>query len=131
MTVKRLPHENVYVRLAPSPIHGVGVFAILPIPRGINVFPGDDSELLWVPKEEIEKLPPAQRGLYVFGLWKGDKVGCPASFNVLTPGWYVNHNDQDPNLIYDLNEYTFFSARDIQPGEELTTNYHAYCDNVV
>ena len=36
ITLRRL--ERVYIRLKPSPVHGVGIFAIKDIPAGINPF---------------------------------------------------------------------------------------------
>lgn len=39
-----LPHHNVYTRLEYSLIHGVGVFAIRPIPAGTMIFEGDEAE---------------------------------------------------------------------------------------
>jgi hypothetical protein len=39
------PHQGVYVRLRPSKLHGVGVFAIREIPPGTNLFPHDPGGL--------------------------------------------------------------------------------------
>jgi len=48
LTLKRL--EKVYCRLAPSSVHGVGIFAIKDIPKGINPFAdsyiGQDAQLI-------------------------------------------------------------------------------------
>ncbi len=130
--MSKLPHEHVYIRLGVSKIHGVGVFAICPIPSGTMVFESDSADLVWVHADAIKDLPAAQQRLYKdFGLWRGEQVGCPASFDVLTPGWFVNHNPDDPNLRYDLREYSFYAARDIELGEELTANYHLYADNQI
>lgn len=49
------PHHNIYTRLAPSKIHGVGVFAIKDIPKGKNVFSGDTSKMIWIDKKIVEK----------------------------------------------------------------------------
>lgn len=35
---KGLPHQQVYTRLKPSKIHGVGVFAIRPIPKNTRLY---------------------------------------------------------------------------------------------
>lgn len=43
-----LPHHCVYARLGASKIHGVGVFAIMPIPKGTVVFAGDDQPIIWI-----------------------------------------------------------------------------------
>ncbi len=127
-----LPHHNVYARLGASTIHGVGVFAILPIPKGTVVFAGDDQPIIWVKKSLIQNLDPAHQKLYNdFGLHRGDAIACPENFNSVTPGWCVNHNPDSPNLVYDSENMEFVSARDIAVGEELTANYHSYSDNII
>ena len=126
-----LPHDKVYARLGISKIHGVGVFAIKPIPAGTMIFDGDEAELIWVRRDQLTDLSPAEKSLYDFGLVRGDLVGCPRSFNNLTPGYFVNHNAHDPNLLYNSSEYYFYAARDIAIGEELTANYHTYADNII
>lgn len=127
-----LPHHNVYARLGASKIHGVGVFAILPIPKGTVVFAGDEQPIVWVKKSLIQNLEPAQQKLYNdFGLHRGDAIACPASFNSVTPGWCVNHNPDNANLDYDSENMEFVSNRDIAIGEELTSNYHSYSDNII
>jgi len=122
------PHRGVCVRLGPSGIHGVGVFAITPIPKGTDVFYGDDAELVWVEKATTEHLPPPLRKLYKdFCVSKGRQYGCPDSFNHMTPAWYLNHS-KTPNVVAD-EEYRFFAARDIAQGEELTVDYSTYSDS--
>ena len=53
LILKRL--EKVYCRLAPSPIHGIGVFAIKDIPKGTNPFGGSfmAQEAIIVNKSKI------------------------------------------------------------------------------
>ena len=53
---KPLPHENVYVRLGKSEIHGIGVFAIRPIPKGTDIFANDRVDLVWVDFDEAKQL---------------------------------------------------------------------------
>ncbi|MBK8264645.1 MAG: SET domain-containing protein [Nannocystis sp.] len=127
-----LPHHKVCTRLRASKIHGIGVFAICPIKAGTMIFPGDQTDMIWVDKSALPNLSPAEKQMYAdFCLHRGDRLGCPSSFDSLTPGWYVNHNPTDPNLTYSLQDYSFYAARDIAEGEELTANYHLYSDNVV
>ncbi len=122
-----LPHENVWARLGRSPIHGIGVFAIRPIPRGTNVFESDSIEIVWVKKSALDeaKVGAAQRAFYEdFAIDGGDRYGCPADFNHLTPGWYLNQPSpgECANVASDpmLN---FIALRDIAEGEELTIRY--------
>jgi hypothetical protein len=125
------PHDGVYVRLQPSPIHGVGVFAIRDIPIGTELLPNDKSELTWRTPEELNlsKLDANVRQLYLdFCIIKdgGRRFGCPKNFNLLTPVWYLNHSKK-PNVRCD-EEYRFFTLREIKTGEELTADYETYND---
>jgi len=125
---KRLPHHKVFVRLAPSHIHGVGVFAILPIPKGIFMFCGDDSNMVWVKKSKLKSLPKEILKLYEdFCVSRGDSLGCPENFNQLTPAWYLNHS-MSPNVAIDRH-YKFYALRNIKKGEELTVDYRTYSDS--
>jgi SET domain-containing protein len=122
-----LPHEGVWTRLKPSKIHGVGVFAIIDIPKGTDVFPHDDQPIVWIDEKQIERLPIALRQLYDdFCIIKGHKYGCPKHFDGLTTSWYLNHSD-NPNVSPN-REYKFYTLRDIKAGEELMANYSEYSD---
>lgn len=125
-----MPHEGVYTRLYCSPIHGVGIVAIRDIKKNTLIFEGDDEDLIWIGKREIVNLPPEVRKLYDdFAVIKGDKYGCPANFNLLTPAWYLNEPKpgDEPNVGAN-QEYEFFALRDIRKGEELTVRYCTYSD---
>jgi len=125
--MKKLPHEDVFTRLKPSPIHGIGVFAIRRIPKGSCVFGADDAALVWVPKKQIEHLPAPLKKLYDdFSVIKGNRFGCPTSFNDLTISWYLNHSE-NPNVAAD-DSFRFYALRGIEEGEELTVNYRTYSD---
>lgn len=111
----------VRIRLAPSPIHGIGVFAVDPIPKGAEVWrftPGLDLDprvLDAQPQLARERLlhygyidPRLNR--YILGC---DEVR------------FFNHSDT-PNLIPDFNLDRYgvdIAARDVAAGEELTVDY--------
>jgi hypothetical protein len=113
-------------------VHGIGVFAIRPIPAGTNIFANDAVPLVWVSRAELEQadLTAAERALYHdFGIRRGERIGCPANFNNLTPGWYLN---QPPpggrsNVVAD-EHFAFTARRDIAEGEELTIDYEGFSD---
>jgi hypothetical protein len=137
------PHERVWARLGPSPIHGIGVFAIRPIPAGTNLFESDSSPIAWIDKAALADaaLSPAQRAFYRdFAIDGGDRYGCPADFNHLTPGWYLNQPapGDEPN-VRSVADLAFVAIRDIGEGEELTILYSdfnrsdgsgAQCDSI-
>jgi SET domain-containing protein len=118
MAKSSLPHSNVYTRLKPSAIHGVGVFAIRNIPKETHLFDGNE-EITWVDERQIAHLPQSLRQMYEdFCIIKDGRYGCPLNFNSLTMGWYLN-DSSTPNVVVDEN-YNMYAARDIAEGEELT-----------
>jgi hypothetical protein len=128
----RLPHEGVYVRLGLSAVHGIGVFAIRPIPAGTDIFANDLVPLVWVSKSEIEdsKPSPAERAFYHdFGINRGDRIGCPANFHNLTPGWYLNEPapGEEAN-VESIGNLGFVARRDIAEGEELSIDYGSFSE---
>ena len=121
------PHTDVYTRLGVSALHGIGVFAIKPIPAGTNVFLNDLVDLVWIEKAALDKaaLRPEDRKLYHdFGISRGPLIGCPVNFHNLTPGWYCNEpaDGADPNINVDA-DLNFWATSDIAEGEELTVRY--------
>lgn len=124
----KCPHSGVYTRLRPSPTHGVGVFAILDIPKDTYIFNGDNSKMVWVDKSVIDEQDEEIKKLYDdFCIIKGNKYYCIDSFNNLNVGWYLNESKDDPNVGCDDN-YEFYALRDIKKGEELTMDYSSFCE---
>jgi hypothetical protein len=125
-----LPHKHVLVRLAPSDIHGVGVFACEPIPAGTNVFWTDQREITWVDASLIDDplLNDFQRSLYRdFAIRRDGELGCPSNFNLLTVGWYVNEpGPGDQANVTCTPEFDLIATRYIAPGEELTLDYGSF-----
>jgi hypothetical protein len=128
----KLPHEGVYVRLGVSAVHGIGVFAIRPIPAGTDIFANDLVPLAWVSKAELDRagLTPAERAFYRdFGIHRGDRIGCPANFHNLTPGWYLNEPGPGAGANVRSNAgLAFIARRDIAEGEELSIDYAGFSE---
>lgn len=127
---RSFPHDRVLVRLGPSDIHGIGVFACEKIEAGTNVFAPDQREICWVPANVMDNptLKPFQRALYEdFAIRCGSELGCPSNFNLLTVGWYVNEPrpGQAPNLTSTEN-YELVALRHIEAGEELSVRYSSF-----
>ena len=124
----KLPHVDVYTRLAPSKIHGVGVFAIVDIPKDTNLFGPDDTDLVEVPAGDITDLMDSQQDLYHdFAPLVGGYYRCPPSFNMMSAAWYLNHSET-PNCRCDESDYSFYSLVDIPAGTELTVDYNTYSE---
>jgi SET domain-containing protein len=121
------PHRGVYTRLAPSPLHGVGVFAVRPIKKGTKLFGDDNAALVPMKRSRITRLSPGIRRLYTdFCIIqaKGELYLCPNNFNQMTVSWYLNHSTK-PNVRCD-RDFNFYSLRQIKTGEELTVDYDSY-----
>lgn len=126
----KLPHDGVYTRLKPSPIHGVGVFAIRDIPKGTNIFGNDENKIIWIDESEIKNIDSELKRLYDdFCVVKNGKYACPKNFNMLTVGWYLNESKENPNVKCTDDGYDFIAIRDIKQGEELLVDYSTYSEN--
>jgi SET domain-containing protein len=113
-----LPHTDVYTRLRPSNIHGVGVFAIRQIRKGTPLF-SNENDIIWIDEGQIANLPEELKKLYEdFSIITDQRYGCPPNFNLLTMSWYLNDSD-NPNVTVD-EDYNMSALRDIETGEELT-----------
>jgi len=123
---------NTWVMLKPSPIEGVGVFALCDIPKGCrDMFgkPDPADEWITVSKKEVEELPAhAQFLVGNYCLYDEENYFIPAQgFKKMDISLFLNHADQ-PNLI-SVNDGDYFEAtRDIQAGEELLIDYGEIVD---
>ncbi|MEK7640520.1 MAG: SET domain-containing protein [Patescibacteria group bacterium] len=126
--MEQWPHENVWTRLMPSKISGVGVFAIKDIPANTNLFGDDDVKMIKLKESELVGMDVETKKLYDdFCVIRGDKYICPQDFNDITIGWFINHSGENPNVVCDKN-LVFHSLREIRQGEELTLDYSTYSD---
>jgi SET domain-containing protein len=128
MNAKELLSElanNTYVMIRPSPIEGIGVFAIRDIPKGCRqMFSKGIGEWVKIPKSEIELLPVHSKTLIeTYCLYDDENYFVPDyGFKIMDLVNFLNHSD-NPNII-SINEGEEFEAiRDITAGEELLINY--------
>lgn len=107
----------VSVRLQPSPIHGVGVFAIREIKKGEKLYADNMPEIFTLQYSEFNKLRPEVSDI-LLERWplivRGSAFVYPDSRYVA----YMNHSDV-PN--YDAKEDR--ALTDIHVGEEVTEDY--------
>lgn len=117
-------NSTVFARIAPSPIHGVGVFAIRDIPQGIRITDHTTDDLgdaYWyelTPSEFDELLPEVQAMVLDRMLFDEQD----ATLRFLSPNRdailrsFMNHSDT-PN---SDGEY---ATAYIQKGEEITEDF--------
>ena len=125
--------KNVYCRLQASPIHGVGVFAIKDIPRGIDPMPENRAFKFNEVKRDYlmadKSIPEAVKNLVIDMCPEEDGIfyvpNC--SLNEIGIGFYLNHSKTPNMLEKDGGEY-FVTARDIKAGEELFVDYGTYSE---
>lgn len=135
MTKAELLNElsgNTWVMIKPSPIEGIGVFALQDIPKGCrNMFSKSIEEEKWitVSKAEVAALPAHAKALIEnYCLYDTDNYFVPDyGFKKMDLVNFLNHSDT-PNII-SINEGEFFEAiRDIKKGEELFIDYGEIVD---
>jgi len=123
--------QNTYVRLRPSKINGVGVFAIRDIPKGIKVFLGQTNSPWYKFKlDELADLDPAVLKMVddFFVIEKDHTVFIPATaLNGMEISFFLNDSKR-PNLKTIDGGFTFVSNRSIKKGEELTVAYRTFDD---
>ena len=121
---------DCYCRLAPSPIHGIGVFAIRDIPRGRNPFntlskyarPG----YVRITNAELDALPQKLREMIraLFVPTDGEMWLPTCGTNLVYLNAYLNHSTS-PNL-RTRDGFNFITIRRINVGDELTVDYRTY-----
>lgn len=121
--------NNHYVVLKPSPVAGVGVFALRDIPKGCrDMFskPKADDNWIKVPLAEVEQLPEHARFLiWNYCLFDDENYFVPdTGFKKLDLCLFLNHSDTAN--VQSINGGDYFEAiRDIKAGEELFLYYGA------
>lgn len=124
--------NETYVALQPSGIHGIGVFAIRPIPKGCrNIFSENKGEWITLPIIDVETLPGHSKNLVeTYCLFDEENYYVPSyGFKLMDLVNYLNHSN-NPNIV-SIEDGTWFEAlRDIQPGEELFVDYGHLVDGM-
>ena len=108
--------------LAPSPIHGIGLFADQFIPRGTQIWEFTNGMDFEISQDEIAKLSPLDQGFVArYGYRNkvtGKHVVC------VDDARFFNHSSK-PNTDNTDEKYTI-ANRDIESGEELTCDYFEF-----
>lgn len=122
--------EETFITLKPSPVHGIGVFALRDIPQGCKtLFSRNVGEWIRVPISDIDQLPDQTRNMVeTYCLYDETHYYLPDyGFKVMDLVNYLNHSST-PNVI-SVNDGEYFeSIREIKEGEELLVNYGEIVD---
>lgn len=106
--------------LAPSPIHGIGVYTAVAVPAGAVLWEYDPPVDLEIPPDEMASIPePHQARLRHFSYMDESGVYILCGDNAR----FMNHSEE-PNC--DDTGHVTRAARDIAAGEELTCDYRAF-----
>lgn len=131
--VERHLKFSVFVRIGVSKIHGIGVIAIRPIPKGIDPFCERelDLEFIAIPDWRIQDNPRIPSGVKelvrdLSSVSEGMRKIPVTGYNSASATFYMNHSAY-PNVALD-KEGHWVSLRPIRRGEELTIDYDTFCD---
>ncbi len=110
--------------LAPSSIHGNGVFAAEDAPKGTPLWRFEPGVDLIIPFDRIAELPEAFRAY--LDMYAYESTDFPGAGMVLScdHAKFHNHSD-DPNT--DNRGPLSHARRDIKAGDEITCDYREFC----
>lgn len=108
----------VTVKLGPSKIDGVGVFAIKDMPKGTKLFADIMPEVFKLPYKMIKNNTPAYVHDSILGRWPLIKQDSAFVYPDVRFVAYMNHSD-DAN--YDAKNDVLL--KDVVEGEEITEDY--------
>ena len=123
---KLLKHlqEEVYCRLGVSPVHGIGVFAVRAIPKGVNPMrTWHDVEEVSLPLKALKGLPKGVRQeLDMFCYYTKEVMHIPSvGMNTMNMAVYLNHSKK-PSVKY-LKNGQLVTLKAVRTGEELMLDY--------
>ena len=125
--------NNIYCRLAPSRVHGIGIFAIRDIPKGTNPFPGCRiARWRAIPLQKVlgdKKIPASVKEFVqdIFAQKKKTFYFPDHSLNAIDISYFLNHSDS-PNVGIRKDGNAFITLRIVRKGEELFSDYRTYTD---
>lgn len=117
-------HSNTYLDKS-GVCDGVGVFALLPIKQGEQLFQDVPKTEYFFRWDELSDLDERViRKLKSLCNYNQTGVYMHNSLNNFNFSFFVNHSET-PNVFHNLKADEFFSIRNIEPGEELVCTYNS------
>ena len=122
--------NDVYCRLDKT-VNGVGVVAVRKIPKGVNPFKNCEpfGATLEIPATELEAAPVPESAKKIvrdfFCLENGLYFVSDYGVDAIDKSFFLNHS-YTPNMETFDDWETFLAAREIEEGEELTSDYRLY-----
>ena len=116
--------QNFKVYVAPSKIHGVGIFAIDDINKGDLIFEYSNKNTNKLSRQTLNKIDISKNQQDVLSrMYYADEKAIYIKHDQ-DIHWvnFMNHSKK-PNMIYGLNKY--FAKRNIKANEELTLDFTA------
>jgi hypothetical protein len=113
----KLLNDIVKIKIAPSPIHGVGVFAMRNMKKGEKLEADAIPHAFDLPFKKLGDLKPEVREV-ILSHWPTIINGSHFLYPVTKMTAFLNH-DSNPN--YDAKEDKLLRA--VKAGEEITENY--------
>lgn len=110
-------NSAIKVKLAPSKIHGVGVFAIKDIPKGTRLFANMAPKVFHIPYGSINKLFPEVRE-QILERWANIVNGSSFAWPDTKIDAFMNHQDD-----YNYDSVLDCVIKDVKKGEEITEDY--------
>lgn len=111
----------LYTYLAPSKVcHGVGVFALIDIPKDTCVLPSKPEKIKKVLWSELDSCLHSRIKSITCGDEEGFYIDCDLS--EIGPKYYVNHS-HSPNVAYNRVDGSYYAIKDIKKDEELLDYY--------
>lgn len=107
------------IRLAPSKIHGVGVFALFDLPKGSRIFADNMPQVYTLAYSHFGKLFPEVKQL-LLERWPQIVNGSAFIYPDARMLAYMNHQESE-EANYDA--FKDRTLRDIKKGEEITEDY--------
>ncbi len=116
--------DEVYCHLGISKVHGIGVFAIRSIPKGVNPMrTWSDSKEVKFTHKELQGIPKSvKKELEIFCYYDKEVMEVPSvGMHTLNMAVYLNHS-KTPSVKYRKNGQ-LVTLRAIKSGEELMLDY--------